>query len=185
MTQDWSNDAENTALITEINYILTYIHTEHSYFKFKYFFTILLFLLYFCSHNRRAGETSFRNIKRLIYCASAKNYCSLVTHNAWMCLCASDKLLEPSKWVQTHWSGDRATLTLSHLNKEDEGLYTLRVITKSSFETHSAYVFVRGEDQYSPSLLRYTLRNKSTQLSLGRYIFKRYMFVSKRSILVP
>uniref|UniRef100_A0A8C2FAI1 Myomesin 1b n=1 Tax=Cyprinus carpio TaxID=7962 RepID=A0A8C2FAI1_CYPCA len=42
--------------------------------------------------------------------------------------------------------GDRATLTLSHLNKEDEGLYTLRVITKSGFETHSAYVFVRDAD---------------------------------------
>ncbi len=24
-TEDWSNDAENTALITEINYILKYI----------------------------------------------------------------------------------------------------------------------------------------------------------------
>uniref|UniRef100_A0A673GYX1 Myomesin-1 n=1 Tax=Sinocyclocheilus rhinocerous TaxID=307959 RepID=A0A673GYX1_9TELE len=57
-----------------------------------------------------------------------------------------DKLLVPSKWVQMHWSGDRATLTLSHLNKEDEGLYTLRVITKSGFETHSAYVFVRDGD---------------------------------------
>uniref|UniRef100_A0A671K6Z3 Myomesin 1b n=1 Tax=Sinocyclocheilus anshuiensis TaxID=1608454 RepID=A0A671K6Z3_9TELE len=58
-----------------------------------------------------------------------------------------DKLLVPSKWVQMHWSGDRATLTLSHLNKEDEGLYTLRVITKSGFETHSAYVFVRVGNQ--------------------------------------
>ncbi|XP_076828245.1 myomesin-1 isoform X2 [Brachyhypopomus gauderio] len=57
-----------------------------------------------------------------------------------------DKLLEPSKWVQMHWSGDRATLTLNHLNKEDEGLYTLRVITKSGYETHSAYVFVRDTD---------------------------------------
>ncbi|XP_057192569.1 myomesin-1 isoform X2 [Triplophysa rosa] len=57
-----------------------------------------------------------------------------------------DKLLVPSKWMQTHWSGDRATLTLTHLNKEDEGLYTLRVITKSGFETHSAYVFVRDCD---------------------------------------
>ncbi len=28
-----SNDAENTALITEINDILTYIHKENSYFK--------------------------------------------------------------------------------------------------------------------------------------------------------
>ncbi|XP_066537025.1 myomesin-1 [Hoplias malabaricus] len=57
-----------------------------------------------------------------------------------------DKLLVPSKWVQKHWSGDRATLTLTHLNKEDEGLYTLRVITKSGYETHSAYVFVRDAD---------------------------------------
>ncbi len=32
-TEDWSNDAENTALITEINYILTDIHIENSYFK--------------------------------------------------------------------------------------------------------------------------------------------------------
>ncbi len=32
-TEDWSNDAENTALITEINYILTYIHIENSDFK--------------------------------------------------------------------------------------------------------------------------------------------------------
>ncbi len=32
-TEDWSNDAENTALITEINYILTDIHIEDTYFK--------------------------------------------------------------------------------------------------------------------------------------------------------
>ncbi len=32
-TEDWSNDAENTALITGINYILKYIHIESSYFK--------------------------------------------------------------------------------------------------------------------------------------------------------
>lgn len=60
-------------------------------------------------------------------------------------LCVLDKLLVPSKWVQKHWSGDRATLTLTHLNKEDEGIYTLRVITKSGYQTHSAYVFVRGK----------------------------------------
>ncbi|XP_030635902.1 M-protein, striated muscle [Chanos chanos] len=57
-----------------------------------------------------------------------------------------DKLLVPSKWAQMHWSGDRATLTLTHLNKEDEGLYTLRVTTKSGYETYSAYVFVRDSD---------------------------------------
>ncbi len=32
-TEDWSNDAENTALITAINYILQYIHIENSCFK--------------------------------------------------------------------------------------------------------------------------------------------------------
>ncbi len=32
-TEDWSNDAENTALITEINYILAHIHIENSCFS--------------------------------------------------------------------------------------------------------------------------------------------------------
>jgi len=33
-TEDWSNDAENTALIiTEINYSLTHIHIENSYYE--------------------------------------------------------------------------------------------------------------------------------------------------------
>jgi len=32
-TEDWSNDAENTALVTGINYILQYIHIENGYFK--------------------------------------------------------------------------------------------------------------------------------------------------------
>ncbi|XP_024910207.1 M-protein, striated muscle isoform X8 [Cynoglossus semilaevis] len=57
-----------------------------------------------------------------------------------------DVLLTSSKWYNMHWSGDRATLTLAHLNKEDEGLYTLRVSTKSGYETYSAYVFVRDTD---------------------------------------
>ncbi|XP_076014028.1 myomesin-1 [Genypterus blacodes] len=57
-----------------------------------------------------------------------------------------DVLLAPSKWNHMHWSGDRATLTFTHLNKEDEGLYTLRVTTKSGYETYSAYVFVRDAD---------------------------------------
>lgn len=54
--------------------------------------------------------------------------------------------LKPSKWVHMHWSGQKAILTLTHLNKEDEGLYTLRVNTKSGFDTHSAYVFVKDAD---------------------------------------
>ncbi len=32
-TEDWSNDAENTALITEINYSLTNILIENSYVR--------------------------------------------------------------------------------------------------------------------------------------------------------
>ncbi len=32
-TEDWSKDAENTALITEINYGLKYIYKENSYSK--------------------------------------------------------------------------------------------------------------------------------------------------------
>uniref|UniRef100_A0A8D3B244 Myomesin 1a (skelemin) n=1 Tax=Scophthalmus maximus TaxID=52904 RepID=A0A8D3B244_SCOMX len=54
--------------------------------------------------------------------------------------------LTSSKWVHTHWSGERATLTLVHLNKEDEGMYTLRVNTKSGYDAYSAYVFVRDAD---------------------------------------
>jgi len=30
--EDWSNDAENSALFTGINYTLTYIQKENSYF---------------------------------------------------------------------------------------------------------------------------------------------------------
>ncbi|XP_060679595.1 myomesin-1 isoform X1 [Hemiscyllium ocellatum] len=54
--------------------------------------------------------------------------------------------LQPSKWVEMHWGGETATLTFTHLNKEDEGLYTIRVLTKSGYEVHSAYVFVRDAD---------------------------------------
>ncbi|XP_056289460.1 myomesin-1 isoform X3 [Pseudoliparis swirei] len=57
-----------------------------------------------------------------------------------------DVLLSASKWNHMSWSGDRATLTFTHLNKEDEGLYTLRVITKSGYENYSAYVFVRDAE---------------------------------------
>ncbi len=34
-TEVWSNDAENSALITEINYILKYIKIEKFYFKLQ------------------------------------------------------------------------------------------------------------------------------------------------------
>ncbi len=34
-TEDWSNDAKNSALFTEINYIWTHIYIEISYFKLE------------------------------------------------------------------------------------------------------------------------------------------------------
>ncbi len=43
-TEDWSNDAENTALITEINYSLTHIHIENSYFQLIIFHIFTVFL---------------------------------------------------------------------------------------------------------------------------------------------
>jgi len=36
-TEDWSNDAENSALITGINYILKYIHQYYVFFVCVYF----------------------------------------------------------------------------------------------------------------------------------------------------
>uniref|UniRef100_A0A672U9X0 Myomesin-1 n=1 Tax=Strigops habroptila TaxID=2489341 RepID=A0A672U9X0_STRHB len=59
-------------------------------------------------------------------------------------------LITPSKWVQMHWSGERAALTLNHANKEDEGLYTLRVVMGDYYEEYSAYVFVRDADAEIP-----------------------------------
>ncbi|XP_053099304.1 myomesin-1 isoform X2 [Hemicordylus capensis] len=59
-------------------------------------------------------------------------------------------LITPSKWVQMHWSGERATLTLTHANKEDEGLYTLRVVMGDYYEQYSSYVFVRDADADIP-----------------------------------
>ncbi|XP_031759524.1 myomesin-1 isoform X1 [Xenopus tropicalis] len=55
-------------------------------------------------------------------------------------------LLSPSKWRNMHWSGEHSTLTLTHLNKEDEGLYTLRAVMGEYYEQYSAYVFVRDAE---------------------------------------
>ncbi len=34
-TENWSNDADNSALMTGINYILLYIQMEKNYFKLQ------------------------------------------------------------------------------------------------------------------------------------------------------
>lgn len=46
--------------------------------------------------------------------------------------------------------GGAAKLTLPHLNKDDEGLYTLRIWTKNGTTEHSAYLFVKGLLQMCP-----------------------------------
>lgn len=61
-----------------------------------------------------------------------------------------DKLLEASKLVEMSVGGGAARLTLPHLAKDDEGLYTLRVFTKDGSTEHSAYLFVSGEPEVTP-----------------------------------
>ncbi|XP_053094314.1 myomesin-2 isoform X4 [Pangasianodon hypophthalmus] len=54
-----------------------------------------------------------------------------------------DTLLTPSRWAEMYVGGGTAKLTLPHLNKDDEGLYTLRIWTKTGTTEHSAYLFVK------------------------------------------
>lgn len=42
--------------------------------------------------------------------------------------------------------GGSARLTLPHLAKDDEGLYTIRIFTKDGTAEHSAYLFVSGTE---------------------------------------
>ncbi len=54
-TEDWSNDAENTVLITGINYILKYIQTE-KLFQIVIIFHNIIVLLYFWSNKCSFGK---------------------------------------------------------------------------------------------------------------------------------
>nr|XP_055040419.1 M-protein, striated muscle isoform X1 [Misgurnus anguillicaudatus] len=54
-----------------------------------------------------------------------------------------DTLLTPSRWFEMSIGGGIAKLTFSHLNKDDEGLYTIRIWTKDGTTEHSAYLFVK------------------------------------------
>ncbi|XP_043535108.1 myomesin-2 isoform X1 [Chiloscyllium plagiosum] len=57
-----------------------------------------------------------------------------------------DVEIKKSKWAVMQYSDCTATLTLPHLNKDDEGLYTTRLITRGGISQHSAYLFVRDAD---------------------------------------
>ncbi|XP_066534969.1 myomesin-2 [Hoplias malabaricus] len=51
-------------------------------------------------------------------------------------------LLKESKWAKMESGGGVAKLTLTQLAKDDEGLYTLRMVTKGGDAVHRAYVYV-------------------------------------------
>ncbi|XP_035256170.1 myomesin-2 [Anguilla anguilla] len=53
-----------------------------------------------------------------------------------------EHLLKESKWAKIEAGGGVVKLTLPQLYKDDEGLYTLRMVTKGGSAVHSAYVFV-------------------------------------------
>uniref|UniRef100_UPI003AADEF31 M-protein, striated muscle n=1 Tax=Centroberyx gerrardi TaxID=166262 RepID=UPI003AADEF31 len=53
-----------------------------------------------------------------------------------------DKLLKAGQLVEMCVGGGSAHLTLPHLAKDDEGLYTLCIFTKDGTAEHSAYLFV-------------------------------------------
>lgn len=56
----------------------------------------------------------------------------------------SDVLLKESKWTKMFFGEGQASLSFSHLNKDDEGLYTLRIVSRGGVSDHSAFMFVRG-----------------------------------------
>ncbi|XP_030626963.1 myomesin-2 [Chanos chanos] len=54
-----------------------------------------------------------------------------------------EHLLKESKWVKMESGGGVAKLTLPQLYKDDEGLYTLRMVTKGGDAVHRAYLYVK------------------------------------------
>lgn len=53
-----------------------------------------------------------------------------------------------SKWVKIETGRGISTLILPNLYKDDEGLYTLRMVTKGGTAEHSAFVSVAGEARW-------------------------------------
>lgn len=57
--------------------------------------------------------------------------------------------MKESKWVKMESGGGVAKLTLTHLAKDDEGLYTLRMVTKGGDAVHKAYIYVEGKNLWA------------------------------------
>ncbi|EPY85790.1 myomesin-2 [Camelus ferus] len=55
-----------------------------------------------------------------------------------------DVLLKESQWTKMFFGEGQASLSFSHLNKDDEGLYTLRIVSRGGVRDHSAFLFVRA-----------------------------------------
>ncbi|XP_069751190.1 myomesin-3 isoform X3 [Narcine bancroftii] len=59
-------------------------------------------------------------------------------------------LLQESNWLKIETSNLSTTLTLTHIHKEDEGLYTMCLLTQTGYREHSGYVFVRDAPAAEP-----------------------------------
>nr|XP_003215538.1 PREDICTED: myomesin-2 [Anolis carolinensis] len=57
-----------------------------------------------------------------------------------------DVLIKESKWTKPFFGEGQAALSFTHLNKDDEGLYTVRIVSKGGVSEYSAYLFVRDAD---------------------------------------
>ncbi|KAG7274987.1 hypothetical protein CRUP_001080 [Coryphaenoides rupestris] len=55
-----------------------------------------------------------------------------------------DHLMKAGPLAEMWVGGGQVRLTLPHLAKDDEGLYTVRIFTKEGTTEHSAYLFVQG-----------------------------------------
>lgn len=54
-----------------------------------------------------------------------------------------------SKWVKIETGRGVTTLTIPNLFKDDEGLYTIRMVTKGGTAEHSAFISVSGNGNHT------------------------------------
>ncbi|XP_072356603.1 myomesin-3-like [Scyliorhinus torazame] len=72
------------------------------------------------------------------------NFSSALTSNIGeFCWLRDGMLLKESKWLKIECFDKSTTLILPHIHKEDEGLYTMCLLTQTGCKEHSGYVFVR------------------------------------------
>uniref|UniRef100_A0A8C9RRS4 Myomesin 2 n=1 Tax=Scleropages formosus TaxID=113540 RepID=A0A8C9RRS4_SCLFO len=104
--------------------------------EIKYTKIEITFLETFDVKFKAEGESVTLTCKMIIN----PNLANLQPEALWL---RDDHLLKESKWAKMESGGGIARLTLPELYKDDEGLYTLRMVTKGGTAQHSAYVFVQ------------------------------------------